>query len=294
MVTLNNPVTDLKPNNVYHLVMNFADAVVGTGGQDTVEEFNTNDLICGNSDTPGELRQIRVLLMQGNSSATHRAIAPSLQGDAVHAHGGGVDQQHVPGIGLAELGDVLEAFHGADIGNQRGDGADHRESSFPVWWCLWIKAGEASGLAGNDDGDLPLKIEHGAVDEWLVLSHAFAVHEEPFFEKRGAGEYDIGTGDQIGGVGFGNVFRNTDDFDLRFETVQRLCGASRATAAQCIAGHEDLAVEIAGFQVAGMGENQFSHARSSQGKCQRATQSADARHQGRAVFQLLLTGFAKA
>ncbi len=59
MVTLNHPVTNLEPNSLYYLVNSFAHADLGTGGQDTYEEYFTDSLSAGNADTQGALVFLR-------------------------------------------------------------------------------------------------------------------------------------------------------------------------------------------------------------------------------------------
>jgi hypothetical protein len=132
---------------------------------------------------------------------------------------------------------------------------------FPVQRRFRIKTGQAGRLAGKDRGELEIEIVHGAIDHRLALPHALFVKQESLFEQRGTTHNHVRRCDQWINIECRYVLVDGDNLDVGIQFAQPACRTFHARITNRRMSHQDLAVQIAGLDGAGVGKHEPTHAR---------------------------------
>jgi len=231
-----------------------------------------------------EQRVVAVVGLRGKKYPGRRRGVPwsggadGTGGDAVgtddaEGHGSQIAVEESAGEGLAEAGGDFDGFHGAETADGSGDGAEDGELTFPVRRRFRVEAGEAGAGAGEDGGQLGFEFEHGTFHERFALPHGFAVHEIAFLEKRGTIDDEIGLADEGFCIGWRDVLGDGHYFQARVEFFETAFDGFDAGFAEPIVGHEELAVEVARFEIAGVGDDEFTETGCGQFECDGAADS---------------------
>lgn len=81
---------------------------------------------------------------------------------------------------LAHISQQLDGFYRAHVANSSGYSPEHRELTTPRFRIIGIQTGKASGLTGNESGEMSPKFIQGTLHHRLALLHALLIEQKAF------------------------------------------------------------------------------------------------------------------